>query len=814
MLEGKFSDWCIKLQQLTLAKRWRSLLVLVGDENWTAQQLDASLPVFLSGENAHEQGLVYGDAGNIGCYRALQSVNRKNYTQYLGTEQRVVLFSATPDLATNLPSSFTANLKSSLAANSASKTVNEINKQAAPTRENSVSDFDVDAFAALSGTLLAGGVFILLLKPSQIEALDHLHSTDYFLQRFLRQLSGEHCYFISQEQAHLPELSALSLDTKADSNDTANTQARLLAQPYGCVTQEQTLAVDAVLKVLYGHRDRPLVLTADRGRGKSSALALAACQMLKAAKQPIDIIITAPSKQALKVFFSQIEKHLPDAQLYATRVEHNKSRISFYPIDVILKEQPVANIMMVDEAAALPVHLLQLLLSHYHRLVFATTIHGYEGAGRGFSIKFRQVLQRLMPNWRKMHINEAIRWANDDPLEQFVFDSCLLNATLPNYENTLLAAKVVTTEPGVEKQTKTVGKEDLSVELIGVEQLLKNENLLREVFAVLVTAHYQTSPSDIRLLLNNQAISLFVLKRQDDVLGVVMLIREGQANETLVDLVRDNQRRLRDQFLPQSLLMHCGVKQSFKFSYQRVMRIAIHPQFQVQGLGSYLLNSLEQHVIAQGVDFIGASFAGNANLVRFWQQAEFIVARVGFSKDKASGEHSCVVIKALTPKAITLQQTITQQFYQQFDYWLTDEFKYLPAKLVWQLLNANVELKSRALTQDILLAVNDFSSGQRQYSSCVYALHQWLLWHCAEQKCAEQKCAEQKTAEQDCAEKYEIVQYRATQYETGPFNVDVLPLLARILQKNSVEQVCQQYGFTGKKALNQHLMAYIAQHQN
>lgn len=839
MLEGKFSDWCIKLQQSTLAKRWRSLLVLVGDENWTAQQLDASLPVFLSGENAHEQGLVYGDAGNIGCYRALQSVNRKNYTQYLGTEQRVVLFSATPDLTTNLPSSltpnFTANLKSSLAANSASKTVNEIDKQAAPNRENSVSDFDVDAFAALSGTLLAGGVFILLLKPSQIEALDHLHSTDYFLQRFLRQLSGEHCYFISQEQAHLPELSALSLDTKADSNDTANTQAitsvnldikasddtaiidnqisisqaRLLAQPYGCVTQEQTLAVDAILKVLYGHRDRPLVLTADRGRGKSSALALAACQMLKTAKQPIDIIITAPSKQALKVFFSQIEKHLPGAQLYATRVEHNKSRISFYPIDVILKEQPVANIMMVDEAAALPVHLLQLLLSHYHRLVFATTIHGYEGAGRGFSIKFRQVLQRLMPNWRKMHINEAIRWANDDPLEQFVFDSCLLNATLPSYENTLLATKGVTTEQGVEKQTKIVGKENLSVELIGVEQLLENENLLRAVFAVLVTAHYQTSPSDIRLLLNNQAISLFVLKRQDDVLGVVMLIREGLANEALVELVRDNQRRLRDQFLPQSLLMHCGVKQSFKFSYQRVMRIAIHPQFQEQGLGSYLLNSLEQHVTAQGVDFIGASFAGNANLVRFWQQAEFIVARVGFSKDKASGEHSCVVIKALTPKAITLQQTITQQFYQQFDYWLTDEFKYLPAKLVWQLLNANVELKSRALTQDILLAVNDFSSGQRQYSGCVYALHQWLLWHCAEQKCAEQKCAEQKAAEQDCAEQYE-----ATQCETGPFNADVLPLLARILQKHSVEQVCQQYGFTGKKALNQHLMAYIAQHQN
>jgi tRNA(Met) cytidine acetyltransferase len=766
MLTEKFARWCLQLQQLTKTKRWRSLVVLVGDETWTAQQLDASLPLFLSAEKSLEkpqkQGIVYGDIAKVSHSEQLLSVNRKNYAQYLGTEQNVIVFSTENKSENNT--------------------------------DNLTSDFDVDAFAALSGTLVAGGIFVLLLNPAQLQQLNHTQSKDYFLQRFIRQLAGEYCYLIKQEEMELPEL--LSLNNITAQVNTVNNAPltstyHVKSLPYGCVTQEQVLAVEAMLKVLSGHRDRPLVLTADRGRGKSSALALAACQMLDHAIQPLKIIITATSKQALKIFFHQVDQHLSSAKVREDRVEHINGSIVFYPIDVLLKERPEASIIMVDEAAALPVYLLQQLLSYYHRLIFATTIHGYEGAGRGFSIKFRQVLQRLMPNWRNMHINEPIRWASDDPLEKFVFSSCLLNAKLPSYNNTLLAindsahenksdvkSPIKSLINNSEEQSAFISQNNLVVELVSTAQLLQNEMLLQQVFAVLVTAHYQTSPSDVKLLLNNSAISLFVLKRENDILGVVMLMREGQADEKLVELVRENQRRLRDQFLPQSLLMHCGIKESFKYSYQRVMRIAIHPQFQGQGLGQYFLSCIEQHSTLQNIDYIGASFAGNATLLKFWQQAGFSVARVGFSKDKASGEHSCLVTKALTSNANHLQKVIVEHFYQQLPLWLTDEFKHMPAKLVWQLLNGNAELKTLVLASDILQSVNDFTSGQLQFSSCVYALHHWLLKHCAEQ-----------------------------------FSPEVLPLLARVLQKQSIEQVCQQYGFTGKKTLNQHLINYISAHQ-
>jgi tRNA(Met) cytidine acetyltransferase len=758
MSKESFSHWVLQLQQLTQTKRWRSLVVLVGDAAWTTEQLETSLTLFLSAQESNEkldkQGLVYGELAHASRANQLISVNRKNYAQYLGTEQDVIVFAVESKGDDN-------------------------------DARHVESDFDVDAFAALSGTLLAGGVFLLLLKPSQVEQVNQAQSQDYFLKRFMLQLAAEHGYLIRQGKAEFPAL--LSFNKTAEDNRTHDGQLSTAQQiknlPYGCITQEQVLAVEAMLKVLSGHRDRPLVLTADRGRGKSSALALAACHMLANAKQPLKIIITAASKPALKVFFQQVETHLSDVKVGINSVEHANGSIVFYAIDVLLKEQPEASIVMVDEAAALPVYLLQQLLNHYHRLIFATTIHGYEGAGRGFSLKFGLVLQRLTPNWRKIHINEAIRWASDDPLEQFVFASCLLNAKLPNFSNTLLpmnnAIPASKSEANnAQAQSALLSQYKLVTELVTPTQLLQNETLLQQVFAVLVTAHYQTSPSDLKLLLNNSAISLFVLKHENDILGVVMLMREGHADETLVELIRENQRRLRDQFLPQSLLMHCGIKESFNYSYQRVMRIAIHPQFQGQGLGRHFLSAIERHITRQGIDFIGASFAGNATLLKFWQQAGFAVARVGFSKDKASGEHSCLVTKALTPNASHLQQVIVEQFYQQFDYWLTDEFTQLPATLVCQLLKGNTRLKTSVLTCDVLQSVNDFTSGQRQFSSCVYALHQWLLKHCTEQ-----------------------------------FYPEVLPLLARILQKNSIEKVCQQYGFTGKKALNQHLINYIRTHQ-
>ncbi len=715
-----FSHWYSQLQQYAVRSRLRSLIVLVGEDDWLNQRLALIQESMLVREKSLKtaiKGLNFQTQFTTLKREYITSVDSKNYLQYLGTEQALVVF---------------------------------------PLVLNTTDDysFDVDAFAALSGSVVAGGVMVITVLKSG-ENDPKVSPSDLFLQRFWQLLQERHAYIVQQQEPKLPLLP----EPIATQNSSLNMPENL---PYGCVSNEQASAVDAMLKVMVGRRNRPLVLTADRGRGKSSAMALATCQLLINAKQKLKIIITAASRQAVNIFFFHVKQTLPSANVTANHVEHEHGEIIFLPIDLILKEQPSASLVMVDEAAALPVYLLEQLLGYYHRLIFASTVHGYEGAGRGFSLKFRATLAKVMPQWRKLHINEPIRWASNDPLETFVFSSCLLNAELPSYH---------------ENASRLLAATD--VVKVSARELLLNETLLQQVFAVLVTAHYQTSPSDVQLLLNNPAVSLFLLKHEDDILAVALLLKEGQVDNTLVDLVRNGKRRLRDQFLPQSLLTHCGVNDSFTYSYQRVMRIAVHPEFQNNGLGQHFLNHIEQKLSHENVDFIGSSFAGNASLISFWQQSGFSLARIGFSKDKASGEHSCLLLKPITKRAKQKQHQIIRSFYQQFDYWLTDEFKQLPAQMVWQVLHNNICTKNIILAAEHKQAVDDFISGRRQYSSCVYGLHQWLIMHCLEE-----------------------------------YSTDVLPLIARILQKHSIEDVCQNFSFSGKKALNQHLINTIAKYQN
>lgn len=723
MSNDEFSHWYKQLNQNAVHNHWRNLVVLIGENHWLKQQISSILcltdTVLTTANSAAVCGLCFQDEKSIQVNELLLSVNCKNYHQYLGTEQQLVV----------LP----------LARGDDNNGIE--------------SDFDLDAFAALSGTIVAGGVLVLTITINSDKEKVELPQLDNFLQRFWQLLKCGNSHIIKQNAP----LVITSNDKKLQAPKHLLPANRSLS--YDCKTQEQVLAVDAILKVVHGHRDRPLVLTADRGRGKSSAMAIAACQLLVNSRQNIDIVITATSRQALNVFFQQVKRQLPEVEVNSNRIEHENGVIIFLPIDKILLQQPSANVVMVDEAAAFPVYLLRQLLESYHRLVFSSTVHGYEGAGRGFSIKFRQVLNSLRPQWRKFHIHEPIRWASNDPLESFVFSSCLLNAELPKYPNEVVKKVLLTS---------------VTVQQVEVSQLLADEALLQQVFCVLVTAHYQTSPSDVKLLLNNPAISLFTLTHKGDVLGVAMMLKEGQVDAELAEHVRTGKRRLRDQFLPQSLLTHCGFDDSFNYHYQRVMRIAIHPQFQDQGLGGYFLGQIEQQLQSDDIDFIGSSFAGNAGLLSFWQQSGYSLARIGFTKDKASGEHSCLLVKPLTKQALEKQKQITESFYQQFDYWLTDEFKHLPAQMVWQVLHHNLSNNTKRFNDEHKRMVEDFISAKRQFSSCVFGIHHWLIAHCLHD-----------------------------------FNAELLPIITRVLQKHSVEQVCQQYGFTGKKAFNQYLVATI-----
>jgi len=735
MLSATFSQWLDNFQQQARLLNERRLVLLVGDDSWALSLLTEANVVNANHANhanhdndsSYAGCLVYGDSDILQA-----NVPLKRFRMKLGSESDYVIFAD--------------------------------------------SQLSIDALAALSGTIVAGGVLFLVVND---------YSTlkgSLFYQRFLTIVASMPVHqVIEQQHSSLPRLSDLhNQATAADHVD------RLNSKYTDCITQEQAQAVTAIVKVARGKRKRPLVLTADRGRGKSSALAIACGELLNQAEKdnPLSLVITASDVGSLQVFFKQLKQSVTDAHWQDNRVVAPLGIVEFIAIDQLLKLPYAASLVMVDEAATIPVYILEQLAAKYHRMVFSSTVHGYEGAGRGFTLKFLQKLKVLCPQWQRLHINQPIRYRAQDPLEQLIYKACLLDATfdsklddVPEYTSQMSLA-------GVELAEKYV------VKLLSASTLLANEALLTQVVSVLVTAHYQTKPSDVKMLLDNpqvQLLCLFEKGEQVRIVAVAMLMIEGryQSNSVCTSISSDeitavvnSQRRLSNHFTPQSLLTQCGFMRAFDYSYLRVVRIAVAIQYQQQGLGQYFLAEIANYGQQQGVDFVASSFGATKELLSFWLKQDFHLARLGFTKDKASGEYSALVLKALNDQATEQQHVISNEFYRSFDVLLTDEYNDLSTGLVALILHHSPAISLLEISTHDRITIDAFIQGNRQYSCCVFSLQLWLKQLLAKENLAEQP--------------------------------SVAVLIARIMQKQAIAAVCAEFKLTGKKALEQCLRQNIA----
>jgi tRNA(Met) cytidine acetyltransferase len=726
MAKRNFPQWLEHLQSQALTMVERQLVLLVGDACWVKAllQINDQTPTA-------DDLLVFSLHPDL-----VSTIDTNHFSQQLGSENNKILFSCV---------------------------------------ESSIGEtINLDALAALSGTLVAGGVMFLWLEQPLDKAIEktNLSSLKYFYQQLLDNKN----LVIAQQNTNLT-VHQVFPEIDCGLKISQSSEIEFL---YQTKTREQQTAVEKVINVSQGHRNRPLVLTADRGRGKSSALAIACVQLLEnnhaQGNEKLNVVITAPHVRSLSVFYDQISRSFSDVGTEFTYVKNSKisinhrfGSVTFIAIDQLIHESDSLDVslLLVDEAASIPVHLLTELAGRYSRVVFSSTVHGYEGAGRGFTLKFQQKLKQIMPQWRSFHMHEPIRWRTGDPLEAFVFESCLLNAKLAEL-------------PTLHEPSEILNAQDsLCFSRLSAKELVEDTRLLQQVFSVLVTAHYQTSPNDISLILDNTSAHVFIAKLEDSIVGVALLLEEGCNENADIQAVKSNQRRLKNQFIPQSLLTHCGFTESFSYQYLRILRIAIHPQYHGCGFGHRFMENLQAFAKHQHVDFIGASFGANAQLLKFWQKEGYQVARIGFTKDKASGEHSALVLCAISDRGHFFERKIINEFYSSFDYLLTDEYKHLSAQLVWQVLHHCPDKSLPQLSGHQLSSITDFINKKRQFSHCVRALHYWILLHCKE-----------------------------------GYHPEVLLLIERILQKKSVDDVCLNHQLTGKKMLNEALTQYISQHQS
>lgn len=528
---------------------------------------------------------------------------------------------------------------------------------------------DPDVLGAAAGALAGGGLLLLLTPPlarwprfpdpqnARISVFPHDPAglTGRFLARLARVLPVGPATLTVHQDASLPRLPpAPDMPPPAAGGD-----GRFR-------TEDQRRAVAAILDVARGHRHRPLVLSADRGRGKSAAFGLAAAELLLAGKRRI--LVTAPHRAALDSLFSQARAHLPGAECGDGRLAWDSAVLEFLAPDALLRAGPPADLLLVDEAAGIPLALLAGMLRRYARIAFASTVHGYEGTGRGFALKFQGLLDREAPGWRLRDLKTPVRWAPGDPLEALVNRALLLDA-----------------EPVPEAVLEGFDPQRCVCERLDREALAADEATLHALFGLLVLSHYRTRPFDLRHLLDGPNLEVHVLRQDGRILATALLAREGALERELAQAVFRGERRLQGHLLPQSLVANLGLVDAGSQRFGRILRIAVHPRLQGRGLGSRLLAHLELRSRQAGLDWLGSSFGLAPELLDFWQGNGYRPVRLGMRREASSGACSVLLLRPLAPAAEALMGQARQRFQAQLEWQLADSHRQLEAGLVRRL---------------------------------------------------------------------------------------------------------------------------------
>jgi len=370
-----------------------------------------------------------------------------------------------------------------------------------------------------------------------------------------------------------------------------------------------------------------IVLTADRGRGKSSVLGMAVGHMLYN-KRCRNVCVTAPKKENLGEFFRFLRSTLE--ALGAKKLE---SRVKY--LDPVSVPSTRCDLLVVDEAAGIPVPLLLKYVGH-RRVIYSTTTHGYEGTGRAFTVRFLGALKRQKIHVRMLEMHEPIRYAAGDPVEHWLFSTLLLDSEPATIEG--------------------VDVSKLKYKRYKIEELLKNEQKLREYYGIFVLAHYRNNPNDFGILCDAPNHEIRVLEYKGHIVCSVQLAREGALGEFAEDMYYGYIPP--GNIVPDVIIKHYRNREFAKKQGYRIVRIATHPDFMNMGIGTRML----EYIKNEEADWVGSSFGATPQLLRFWTRGGFLPVHISPRMNEKTGEYSVVVLRTPDSYAEELSRKFAERF--------------------------------------------------------------------------------------------------------------------------------------------------------
>ncbi|PRW57974.1 N-acetyltransferase 10 [Chlorella sorokiniana] len=416
-----------------------------------------------------------------------------------------------------------------------------------------------------------------------------------------------------------------------------------------CRTLDQAKAVVTFLDAASEKTLRSTVaLTAARGRGKSAALGLAIAGALALGYS--NIFVTAPSPENLRTLFEFVFKGLDELD-YKEHIDYdlvestnpafgkavvrvNVFRNHRQTVQYIQPQHHAklaqAELLVIDEAAAIPLPLVKAMLGPY--LVFlCSTVNGYEGTGRSLSLKLIQQLRQQgaklasgegkaggagaadgvgggMRTFREVILGEPIRYSLGDKVERWLNDLLCLDAA----------------EHTPPPPARLPHPDECDLYYVERDTLFSyhkaSETFLQRMMALYVASHYKNTPNDLILMSDAPAHHLFVLlgpvdetqNALPDVLAVVQVALEGAISR------RSVQASLAAGQLPQGDLIPWTVGQQYQdsefpqLSGARVVRIAVHPEVPRAGYGTRALEQLRRYYEGEIADVMSEDEEGAA----------------------------------------------------------------------------------------------------------------------------------------------------------------------------------------------------------
>jgi tRNA(Met) cytidine acetyltransferase len=476
---------------------------------------------------------------------------------------------------------------------------------------------------------------------------------------------------------------------------------------------DENRVIEAFSYMLGGGK-RVLVLTAARGRGKSAATGLSVAGIIeklrKRKEKSIKILVTAPSilsasqvmlfiKTGLEALGEKFNVKVSDTGNIKL-IRGDEFKVEYVPPDVALEEE--GDLLVVDEAAALGVNYIDLALRIWRKIVLVTTVHGYEGSSKAFLRYLRRLMENRHVRVKWITMEQPLRYSIGDPIEKWLYDTLLLDAE--------------PLEPPSE--ITTINYED-----VDKRELFENDDKLRAIYGIMVSAHYRNNPDDLMIMADGVHHSIKAMYTNNGIyIGACQIAEEGELSDSMIEMALKG-GTFDGDLIPDRILKHVRIKDFAKLKGWRIVRIAVVPELQDKGFGSQLLTMIYNEAKEKNIDWVGSAFMSDPKVLNFWIKNGFIPVHISPKKNEKLGDYPVAVIKPISDKAKKIVDIAAYALKEKLLNTLHDVYFNINPEIARLLLLGAKVHKNISISPVMLDKVISFLQGVSPYESAADGIH-------------------------------------------------------------------------------------------